>query len=158
MMQREHWKRRWTSMKTAEEIKRVLRECDEGYACKRIACPFDDGKSLLAQSKCITDLRKAALAYIQQLEALVPPVVVGTQIFSVCYSEDNDGFYVKSGVVAEIWYNCNGWFFLEECHVGPAFKKSDIGKLIYLSREEAELVCEEFRAKSPLPGESGEND
>lgn len=39
--------------------------------------------------------------------------------------------------------------FLEECHIGPAFKKSDIGKLIYLNREEAELVCEEINAKLP---------
>ena len=50
-----------------------MRECDEGYACKRIACPFDDGKSLLAQSKCISDLRKDAIAYIEQLEAQKQP-------------------------------------------------------------------------------------
>ena len=136
-------------MKTPEEIKKGLECCSQSLPYPCSGCPYERDEQQENAWRC--DLDADALAYIQQLEALVPPVVVGTQIFSVCYSEDNDGFYVKSGVVAEIWYNCNGWFFLEECHAGPAFKKSDIGKLIYLSREEAELVCEEFRAKLPLP-------
>lgn len=53
-------------MKTYEEITMVLRECDEGYACKRIKCPYDDGKCLY-HSKCLTDLRKDALDLINEL-------------------------------------------------------------------------------------------
>lgn len=131
-------------MKTPEEIKNGLECCAKSECCPQ-DCPYYDVPS------CGSTLKLDTLAYIQQLEALAPPVVIGTQIFSVCYTEDNDDFYVKSGIVAEIWCNCNGCFFLEERHTGPAFKKSDIGKLIYLNREEAELVCEEFRAKMPLP-------
>ena len=56
-------------MKTPEEIKKVLHACDEGYACKRIKCPYDDGKSLCNGSRCMTDARKDFLAYIQQLES-----------------------------------------------------------------------------------------
>lgn len=59
-------------MKTPEEIKRVLSECDEGYACKRIECPYDDGKNLCNGSMCMADLRKESLAYICQLEAQTP--------------------------------------------------------------------------------------
>lgn len=112
---------------------------DNHVYCKK--CPY-------SEDDC-DELALDALAYIQQLETFAPPVTIGTQIFSVCYTEDNDGFYVKNSVVVEIWYNFNGWFFLEECHIGPAFKKSDIGKLVYLNREEAEFVCEEFNAKLP---------
>ena len=133
-------------MKTPEEIKKGLVHCKHCAPC--LDCAYGDLRD--TKYTCETALLSDALAYIQQLESLAPPVVIGTQIFSVCYSEDNDDFYVKSGVVAEIWYNCNGWFFLEERHTGPAFKTRDIGKLIYLDREEAELVCEEFRAKMPL--------
>ena len=59
-------------MRTPEEIKKVLFECDEGYACKRIDCPYDDGLCLCNGSRCMLDARKDALAYIQQLEAQVP--------------------------------------------------------------------------------------
>lgn len=55
-------------MKTPEVIKKVLLECDEGYACKRIECPYDDGLCLCNGSRCMMDARKDALAYIQQLE------------------------------------------------------------------------------------------
>ena len=55
-------------MKTPEDIKKVLLECDEGYACKRIECPYDDGLCLCNGSRCMMDARKDALAYIQQLE------------------------------------------------------------------------------------------
>lgn len=55
-------------MKTPEEIKKVLAECDEGYACKRISCPYDDGRSIYNGSRCMLDARKDALAYIRQLE------------------------------------------------------------------------------------------
>ncbi len=56
-------------MKTPEVIKKVLLECDEGYACKRIECPYDDGLCLCNGSRCMLDARKDALALIQQLEA-----------------------------------------------------------------------------------------
>ena len=56
-------------MKTLEETKKVLRECDEGYACRRIHCPYDDGLNLGNGSRCMLDTRKDALAHIQQLEA-----------------------------------------------------------------------------------------
>lgn len=56
-------------MKMPEEIKRVLSECDEGYACKRIKCPYDDGNSLCNGSRCMADARKDSLAYIRQLES-----------------------------------------------------------------------------------------
>lgn len=55
-------------MKTPEEIKKVLAECDEGYACKRINCPYDDGRSIYNGSRCMLDARKDALAYIRRLE------------------------------------------------------------------------------------------
>lgn len=136
-------------MKTAEEIKKGLIDpevfCGHcTYNGEPNGCNHPNG---LCQAWENAD---DAYELIQYLETFAPPVTIGTQIFSVCYIEDNDGFYVKSSVVVEIWYNCNGWFFLEECHTGPAFKKSDIGKLVYLNREEAELVCEEFNAKLPL--------
>ena len=54
-------------MKTPEEIKKALHECDEGYACKRIECPYDDGKCLYV-SNCLTALRKDALDLIKELE------------------------------------------------------------------------------------------
>lgn len=60
-------------MKTPEEIKKVLRECDEGYACRRIHCPYDDGLNLGNGSRCMLDTRKDALTYIQQLEMLAKP-------------------------------------------------------------------------------------
>lgn len=134
-------------MRTPEKIKKGLECCakDVPYPCNK--CPYE--RTFEEEWSC--KLHSDTLAYIQQLEALAPPVVIGTQIFSVCYTEDNDDFCVKSGIVVEIWYNCNGWFFIEECHTGPAFKKSDIGKLIYLSREEAELACEKLRTNKPLP-------
>ena len=59
-------------MKTPEDIKKALCECDEGYACKRIECPYDDGKCLCNGSRCMMDARKDSLAYIHQLEAQAP--------------------------------------------------------------------------------------
>lgn len=82
-------------MKTPEEIKKVLHECDEGYACKRIKCPYDDDKSLCNGSRCMTDARKDFLAYIQQLEAKLAeyekPLVPMTleEVFAVSRDEGN---------------------------------------------------------------------
>lgn len=135
-------------MKTSTEIKKGLECCSSPTVLNCKVCNYNaDG----CGSICIPKLTADALSYIQQLEAQALPVTIGTPIFSVCYNEDSDGFYVKRSTVTEIWYNCNGWFFLEEHHVGPAFKKNDIGKLIYLNEEEAELICEEFTAKLPEP-------
>lgn len=57
-----------TMNRTYEEIKKVLAECDEGYACKKINCPYDDGLCLYVQSNCLTALRKDALDLINELE------------------------------------------------------------------------------------------
>ena len=102
-------------MKTTEEIKNGLVDpevfCDHcTYNGEPNGCNHPNG---LCQAWENAD---NAYELIQYLETFAPPVPIGTQIFSVCYTEDDDGFYVKSSVVVEIWYNCNGWFFLEECH------------------------------------------
>lgn len=145
-------------MRSPEDIKRGLECCLEEHACAR--CPYDDCDE---GWHCVVDRDADALAYIQQLETqnaelkstiermskYVPPVDIGTPIFSVVWNYDSEGFYVMENVVEDIWYNCNGWFFTERCHRGPGFKASDIGHVIYLNREDAEEICEEFNFKLP---------
>ena len=57
------------SVQTLETVKHILTECDEGYACKRIHCPYDDGKSLYNGSACIRNLMRDALSCIEHLES-----------------------------------------------------------------------------------------
>lgn len=70
----------------------------------------------------------------------IPPVIEGTPLFSV-ESDEDGSFSIRSSIVTDIWFNQNGWFFVENDHIGPAYQEKDIGKRIYLSYEEAEAKC-----------------
>ena len=148
-------------MRSPEDIKKGMECCAQSLPYPCSGCPYERDEQQENAWKC--DLDADALAYTQQLKArnaklkktiermikYVPPVDIGTPIFSVVWNDDSEGFHVMENVVEDIWYNCNGWFFIERGHRGPAFKASDIGHVIYLNREDADAICEEFNFKLP---------
>ena len=93
-----------------------------------------------------------------EAQKYTPPVTPGTQIFSVVYNEDNDRCVVKENKVAEIWYNCNGWFFTEEGHSGPGFKPKHIGQVIFLDREAAQCKCNNINGSRMTDEERSEKE
>lgn len=135
-------------MQNYEKVLSGLEHCITGEDC--VGCPYHE------QCAFATDcnpMHEDVLEIVREYERIAPyapPVVIGTPIFSVVWNYDSEGFHVMENSVADIWFNCNGWFFTEHGHRGPGFNKNDIGKSIFLDRKEAELICEEFNMKLPV--------
>lgn len=127
--------------KTATEIKLGIMCCNSKLDGIRscMICPYGYGGD-----SCDGQPGTDAMAYILELEErckLAPPVTIGTKLFCVAFDEDEERYFVSESEVAEIWYNTNGWFFVEKGHSGPAFRPKHIGMTVFLNREEAKKQC-----------------
>ena len=134
-------------MENLEKVLDGLECCITGEDC--VGCPYHEQCAFATDCNPMHEDIVEIVKEYKRITPYIPPVVVGTPIYSVVWNNDTEGFHVMENVVEGIWYNCNGWFFTELGHRGPGFKASDIGHVIYLNREDAEAICEEFNFKLP---------
>ena len=75
---------------------------------------------------------------------LLFPCKVGTQIYTIIYDFEQEKYMITETEIIEVTENCNGWFFKSLKNI-LAFRLSDFGKTVFLTKSEAEAKLKELR-------------
>lgn len=74
------------------------------------------------------------------------PCKVGTQIYAIIYDFEQEKYMITETEIIEVTENCNGWFFKSLKNI-LAFRLSDFGVRVFLTKSEAEEKLKELRGK-----------
>lgn len=72
------------------------------------------------------------------------PCKVGTQIYAIIYDFEQEKYMITETEIIEVTENCNGWFFKSLKNI-LAFRLSDFGVRVFLTKSEAEEKLKELR-------------
>lgn len=72
------------------------------------------------------------------------PCKVGTQIYTIIYDFEQEKYMITETEIIEVTENCNGWFFKSLKNI-LAFRLSDFGVRVFLTKSEAEAKLKELR-------------
>ena len=73
------------------------------------------------------------------------PCKVGTQIYTIIYDFEQEKYMITETEIIEVTENCNGWFFKSLKNI-LAFRLSDFGVRVFLTKSEAEAKLKELRS------------
>ena len=75
------------------------------------------------------------------------PCKVGTQIYTIIYDFEQEKYMITETEIIEVTENCNGWFFKSLKNI-LAFRLSDFGVRVFLTKSEAEAKLKELRCNN----------
>lgn len=125
----------------------------DNYMCVLLSLKIDSKAGLLAlfyrNLWAMADLREKLKFYEdteEQWNLLRLPCKVGDEIYAIMYDCEKDTEAIRESKIVEVTQNVNGWFF-KSLITAPAFRLHDFGKVVFLTREEAETKLKEMEGQ-----------
>lgn len=126
-------------------MKRLTRRKEDGTAFVQLYSDPDRPTDVIAETARKEREVIERLAHYEDLEEqgrLVElPCAMGDTVYAIRYGEETDFIIIETHIM-EIKQNINGIFFVTH-EVIPAFKPEDFGRIVFLTREEAEAKLTE---------------
>ena len=111
------------------ERERLIRIIENSKVMERCGCHYNDVEKYINE---LTD-------YLLKNEVMVPPCKAGDMVYTLCFNEID-----KSVVVSTEYSSALGFSYMSSNGRFPTlFRERNIGKTVFLTREEAEKALKE---------------
>lgn len=104
---------------------------------------WNDGADSWSSNGFASPWRIAKLAEDEQGKLTRLPCQVDDKIYAIVHDYEKDTEVIEESRIIRVTQNVNGWFFESLINI-PAFRSHDFGKIVFLTREEAEAKLKEM--------------